>query len=263
VALVRTEKDLKKTKFEPQATDEEQKQNLDNLNLLYVACTRAVEELHIISREGGVGVTVATWLRNFVAQYYAQQTTESKTEIGEGIDRTKHVVKESPSLKPATYRPLHEAVTIKLSDFDEEEGQSRRLYGISLHNILSEIKTAANIETALKKALVQGSINEEQVAELRVLIEALVGNPLVKNYFMENVQVKAETELFLDDGEIVRPDRVIICDDHLAVIDYKTGERKSEHIKQIQQYKYTLAKISQKPVKAFLAYMPGDILEVM
>lgn len=262
VALVKTEKDLKKTKFEPQAVDEEQKQNLDNLNLLYVACTRAVEELHIISREGGIGVTVATWLKNFVAQYYAEQTTESKTEIGEGIDRSKHEVKESPSLKPATYRPLHEAVTIKLSDFEEDEGQSKRLYGITLHNILAEIKTGANVEAALKKALVQGNINEGQVEELKALIEALIGNPLVKNYFAENVLVKAETELFLDDGEIVRPDRVVICEDHLAVIDYKTGEKKSEHVKQIQQYKHTLSKITQKPVKAFLAYMPGEVVEV-
>ncbi|MGZ3861691.1 MAG: UvrD-helicase domain-containing protein [Bacteroidia bacterium] len=262
IALVKTEKDLKKTKFSEQAVDEEQKQNLDNLNLLYVACTRAVEELHIIAREGGIGVTVATWLKNYVQQYYAGQTTENKTEIGEGIDRTKHVVKESPSLKPATYRSLHEAVTIKLSDF-EDETQGKRLYGITLHNILSEIKTGANTEAALKKALVQGNINEEQVGELRALIETLVGNPLVKNYFAEGVQIKTETELFLDDGEIIRPDRVIICPDHLAVIDFKTGERKSEHIKQIQQYKYTLTKVSQKPVKAFLAYLPGDVVEVV
>jgi ATP-dependent exoDNAse (exonuclease V) beta subunit len=262
VALVKTENNLKKTAFVEQAVDEEQKQNLDNLNLLYVACTRAVEELHIIARESGKGVTVTTWLKNFVNQYYAGETNENLTEIGENIDRSAHIPKETPSLKAATYRPIHEAVTIKLSDF-EDESQSKRLYGITLHNILSEIKTQANIPSVLNKALLQGNITASEVDELRELITDLIQNSSVSSYFSEGVQIKTETELFLDDGEIIRPDRVIICPDHLAVIDFKTGEKKSEHIKQIQQYKYTLAKISKKPVKAFLAYMPGDVVEVM
>jgi nitrite reductase/ring-hydroxylating ferredoxin subunit len=76
------------------------------------------------------------------------------------------------------------------------------------------------------------------------------------------MQIKTETELFLNDGEIIRPDRVVICPDHLAVIDFKTGDKKAEHTKQIQQYKYTLAKVSKKPVKAFLVYLPGDVVEV-
>lgn len=261
VAIVKTENNLKKTIFKEQAVDEEQKQNLDNLNLLYVACTRAVEELHIIARETGKGTTVASWLKNFINQYYSEQTIGNITEIGESPDKSKHVVKEFPFLKVAAYRPIHEAVTIKLSDF-EDETQSKRQYGIALHNILSEIKTEKNISVALKKALLQGNISNEQAEELKQLISGLVNNPAVSLYFSEGVQIKAETELFLDDGEIIRPDRVVICADHLAVIDFKTGERKTEHIKQIQQYKYTLAKVSEKPVKAFLAYMPGEVVEV-
>jgi ATP-dependent exoDNAse (exonuclease V) beta subunit len=261
VAIVKTENNLKKTAFAEQAIDEEQKQNLDNLNLLYVACTRAVEELHIISRKGNKGVSVATWLKNFVDQYYAEQTTDSLTEIGEHIDRSKHTVKETASLKAATYRPIHEAVTIKLSDF-EDESQIKRLYGITLHNILSEIKTQENVSSALNKALLQGNINNRQEIELREMIEDLIKNPKVSLYFSEEVHIKTETELFLDDGEIIRPDRVIICPDHLAVIDFKSGERKPEHVKQIQQYKFTLAKISKKQVKAFLVYMPGEVVEV-
>ncbi len=51
VALVRIGKELEKTNFKNYSEEEEQKQILDNLNLLYVACTRAIAALHIISRE--------------------------------------------------------------------------------------------------------------------------------------------------------------------------------------------------------------------
>jgi len=261
IALVKTEGNLKKTNFKEQAVDEEQKQNLDNLNLLYVACTRAVEELHIISRETNKGVSVTTWLKNFVKEYYDGQTTDNMTEIGESLVRTKDNIKEISHLKAATYRPLHEAVTIKLSEY-EDESQSRRLYGIAIHNILAEIKTEISILPVLQKALLQGNINSEQVNELKAMIHHLIKHPVISLYFSENVQIKTETELFLDDGEIIRPDRVVICPDHLAVIDFKTGEKKTEHIKQIQQYKYTLAKVSKKQVKAFLVYLPGEVVSV-
>ncbi len=261
ISLVKADGLLKKTNFKEQAVDEEQKQNLDNLNLLYVACTRAVEELHIISRETNKGVSVTTWLKNFVKEYYAGQTTDNLTEIGEGIIKTKDKSKEIPFIKAATYRPLHEAVTIKLSDY-EGESQSRRLYGIAIHNILAEIKTETSILPVLQKALLQGNINSEQIKELQSTIQQLISHPLIKIYFSEGVQIKTETELFLSDGEIIRPDRVIICPDHLAVIDFKTGEKKTEHIKQIQQYKYTLAKVSKKQVKAFIVYLPDKVVEV-
>ncbi len=262
VALVKADGTLKKTNFKEQAVDEEQKQNLDNLNLLYVACTRAVEELHIISRETSKGVSVTIWLKNFVKEYYAGQTTENLTEIGESLVRTKDNIKEIPFIKAATFRPIHEAVTIKLSDY-EDETNSRRLYGIAIHNILAEIKTEASILPVLQKALVQGNINDGQVAELQKMIEQLVKEPKISLYFSEGVQIKTETELFLNDGEIIRPDRVVITENHLAVIDFKTGENKGEHIKQIQQYKYTLAQVSKREVKAFLVYLPDDVVEVV
>jgi hypothetical protein len=136
------------------------------------------------------------------------------------------------------------------------------MYGIALHNILAEIKTEASIIPALQKALLQGNINNALKEELKKTIGHLIKDPKISLYFSEGTQIKTETELFLDDGEIIRPDRVVICPDHIAVIDFKTGEKKAEHIKQIQQYKYTLAKISKKEVKAFLVYLPGEVQEV-
>jgi len=261
VALVKTGGALKKTAFAEESIEEEQKQKLDNLNLLYVACTRAVDELYIISRDTSRGGTITSWLKTFAKEKLNWNEQENKVDTGAAVEKTHEEVKEIPSLKPASYRPLHEAVTIKLSDH-ESETDSRRLYGIAIHNILSEIKVQDDILPALQKALLQGNINPEQFPVLQTTIRQLTDEPLLKPYFSAGVQIKTETELFLNNGDIIRPDRVVICADHLAVIDFKTGEKKGEHLKQIEQYRYALKNVSGKEVKAFLVYLPLEVVVV-
>ncbi len=257
VALVKTGSALKKTVFEEQSVEEEQKQKLDNLNLLYVACTRAVDELHIIARESSQGgKTIAAWLKDFAKEKH-KLTEENFIEVGESLSKKEEKQKDIPHLQYASYRPLHEAVTIKLSDY-ESETSSRRLLGIAIHNILAEIKTAEDILPALQKALLQGNINGGQLPFLEATIQQLTIQPFLKEYFSKEAKIKTEIELFTNEGEIIRPDRVCILPTHLAVIDFKTGEKKAEHKKQIEQYQYALKKVSGKEVKAFLVYLPNE-----
>jgi len=260
VALVKTGSMLKKTVFEQQSVEEEQKQKLDNLNLLYVACTRAVDELHILSRESSKGgKTVTSWLKDFAKEKY--HLDGENLEIGEAPVKEHVKTEDIPDLKYASYRPLHEAVTIKLSDY-EDSTSSRRIFGIAIHNILAEIKTAEDILPALQKALLQGNINADQFPVLQTTIQQLTIEPLLASYFSKEVQIKTETELFTSNGDIIRPDRVVICPDHLAVIDFKTGEKKGEHAKQIELYRYALKNISGKEVRAFLVYLPLEVVQV-
>ena len=262
VALVRTGSVLKQTDYAEQSIEEEQKQTLDNLNLLYVACTRAVDELHIVARESAQGgATLASWLRQFVSDKNLMSADQASVEIGEGLAQTHKKTDGDTGLQPAVYRPLHDAVTIKLSDM-EDSATSRRVFGIAIHNILSEIKTAADAEAALQKALLLGNINQEQFAAVGKALAQLLRQPQLARYFSSEVRVKTETELFLNNGEIIRPDRVVICQDHIAVIDFKTGEKKPEHAKQIEQYRYALKKVSGQEVKAFLVYLPLEVVEV-
>jgi ATP-dependent exoDNAse (exonuclease V) beta subunit len=263
VALVRTGGALKKTKFEGEAIEEEQKQKLDNLNLLYVACTRAVNELHILSRESSRGgQTIASWLRNFASEKYQLESAATFLEIGKSPEREHLAAQELPGLQHPSFRPIHEAVTIKLSDIEDSAG-SRRMFGIALHDILANIKTREDILPALQKALLQGNIDSDQLVSLQSALEQLTSHSLMIKYFSKDVRVKTETELFMNNGDVIRPDRVAICDDHLAVLDFKTGEKKPEHIKQVEQYRYALKNVSGKDLKAFLVYFPLEVIEVV
>lgn len=258
VALVSTGNALKRTVFSAASEEEEQKQVLDNLNLLYVACTRAVDELHIISRvpQKGGG-TLANWLLEHALSQYGFAEAEGTLELGEPKKNEEQRKFDLSTLAAPQYRPLHEAVTIKLSDHQSDKN-SRRLFGIAMHNLLSDIKTQSDTEAALQKALLNGSINAAQAPALKELIMKLTGHELLRNYFSSGVQVRNETELFVPGGEVLRPDRVVICEDHLAVIDFKTGDKKKEHIVQVQDYSSALQAISGKEVRRFLVYLLGN-----
>lgn len=262
VALVRTGNELKKTAYKEQSTGEEQKQLLDSLNMVYVANTRAVDALHIIAREKKMGGSITNWLKNFITEKYASNFSENFFEKGIYPQRENKIPHELKQLQPVSYRNMHEHISVKLTDYDTDE-QNKRLYGISLHEIFSRIRSAHDIDNALQAALAAGNIHKEQVATLKENLTAISDSPLLAPYFAENAEVKNETELFRADGEIIRPDRVVIMPDHLAVIDFKTGEKKSSHIKQLQLYMQTLRAITGKNVKAFLAYLPAEVLEVI
>ena len=264
VALVRTGKELEKTNFKNYSEEEEQKQILDNLNLLYVACTRAISALHIISREKKRGNCLTNWLQNFIKERLAvngQQLTF--VEIGIYPAAITKTEAKGYTLNALSYRDIHQSIAIKLTDYDFD-AESKRTYGIALHTILANIHTEKDIDAALHKSLLQGNISSSQTANLKSQITNLVQHPRLKEYFSDNVQVKNEVEMFLANGDIIRPDRVVTDHRQHTIIDFKTGEKSPSHIKQLQLYKHTLSSISPKNVKAFLVYLPNDeVVEVV
>jgi ATP-dependent exoDNAse (exonuclease V) beta subunit len=262
VALVKTGKELEKTNFKSNSEEEDQKQILDNLNVLYVACTRAVSVLHIISREKKQGNCITDWLQNFLNEKYGEQRDTHFFETGTYPVKEQKTEIEPETLKHISYRDLHQSIAIKLTDYDFD-AESKRKYGIALHDILAYIKTAKDINNALQRALLQGNITSKQVQELKDMLVQLTENAELKDYFSDQVQVKNETELFLADGEIIRPDRIVTGPEQHTIIDFKTGEKSPKHIKQLQLYKYTLRSISDRNVKAYLVYLPDEVVEVV
>ncbi|HEX7412491.1 MAG TPA: 3'-5' exonuclease, partial [Bacteroidia bacterium] len=262
VALVRTGKELEKTTFKSSSEEEEQKQLLDNLNLLYVACTRAISALHIISREKKQGNCITNWLQNFIKEKYGEQKDAMYFETGKypEIEVKKEVTTEY--LQPPSFRNIHESIAIKLTDYDFEV-EGKRTYGIALHGILANIHTEKDIDAALHKAVVQGNIVANQVEDLRGILQQLTQHPDLKEYFSDKVQVRNEVEMFLTNGDIIRPDRIVTTEQQHIIIDFKTGEKSAKHIEQVQLYKHTLRSISPKSVKAFLVYLPNEVVEVV
>ena len=71
-----------------------------------------------------------------------------------------------------------------------------------------------------------------------------------------------ETELIDIDGNIYRPDRVVVSGGKVIVIDYKFGEKENRYRRQVRKYADIWRRLGYEDVSAVLWYVQtGDIVE--
>ncbi|HQO87449.1 MAG TPA: hypothetical protein PKX84_07340, partial [Bacteroidia bacterium] len=68
-------------------------------------------------------------------------------------------------------------------------------------------------------------------------------------------QIYNEHEMADAEGNILRPDRLMLEGDKAIVVDYKTGAIEADHVHQIANYKEVLQDAGFKVVKTFLYYL--------
>lgn len=246
---------------------EKQEQTLDNLNLLYVAFTRAVERLHIIAykSDGQRAETVADWLTNYLTNSVG--TSDEVYEIG--TLQTKSLNENSSVVQNFDISALHfnsnkELIKIKgshklkLQDTTETALEK----GIKMHYILSEINSSAEIPGVLEKMLKQGIISEDEKPELELKIKEILEHELIGTYFSDNVKSKNEAEMITETGEILRPDKIVFEKDQAIVIDYKTGKPNSKkYASQMSNYAMALQKMGHAKVKKLIVYVDENKVE--
>ena len=62
-----------------------------------------------------------------------------------------------------------------------------------------------------------------------------------------------------DGKKFQRPDRVVLKDDELVIIDYKTGVKDKEHNDQIDSYAHYFSQLGYKNIKKILVYINEGI----
>jgi CRISPR/Cas system-associated exonuclease Cas4 (RecB family) len=65
----------------------------------------------------------------------------------------------------------------------------------------------------------------------------------VTHWFREFESVWMEHDIYLPNGQIIRPDRVIRNEKGIVVIDYKTGKKDETHRSQVLQYMHALSEM--------------------
>ena len=272
VALINTTKTADNTIYQPLAEKERQQQTLDNLNLLYVDFTRAVDRLHIISPQPKKksSKNCHTWLIAFAQIQPTYDATNHKLEFGTMIKNTKlshgKLGLEQLQIKELNFNPDHDVVQIKgTSTYNvNEEILKAREYGILVHYILSKIKTKDEIDEVIKQTILSGDITEEESQKMIFEIKSLLSIPSISSYFEKGVKVKNELEILTSTGEILRPDRVVISGNNAVVIDYKTGKKNAQkyHI-QMQNYEHALLSLGYNSVEKVLLYIQEQEVEIL
>ena len=244
---------------------ESEKARLDNLNLHYVAFTRAVQRLHILSYK-------AKDLKKNPLKYPLNEFLQSHPNQY-GDPNTKKVELKKEQEKKIT-EFLNESVASEWFDkinidpnpsmfwIHPEDKMSPVEWGTFVHQTLSEVQHEGDFDRALKPHLDAGVIDQATAEMLRDQFLKMAHHPLISKAFSPEAKVKNECEILLADGNILRPDRYAELPDRIYLLDYKTGKPDNEHHQQLNRYKKVLKKMVSKPIEAYLVYL-GDKVEVV
>jgi hypothetical protein len=92
-------------------------------------------------------------------------------------------------------------------------------------------------------------------------IRSMLSSDKVREWFDGSFAVKTEATIILPSGAARRPDRVMIKDKSVIVVDYKSGEPSDRHRRQAAGYRELLKQMGYESVKSWLWYVEKDIIE--
>ena len=281
---VKYNKEMQGTGFERYYNSELWSSYLDNINLLYVAFTRAEERLYGFTfprNKNEAGAILFSTLSASSSDLDIQTNNEMMVNLPDfllsggnvyeqGVKHRNSGAASAEMLLNADYPVFGGENRLRLRfsggsllRLDEEKGLSKAYYGTVLHDILGNIIVEDDIQGAVDSAVNDGLLPIGGAEETVEKIRKMISGPLTKEWFAPGAEVLTEPEILAGDGEIRRPDRVVIRNNQATVIDYKFGGERSEHLNQIKYYKSLLTGLGYQVKMAALWYVEQDkIVEV-
>ncbi|MBK7429862.1 MAG: UvrD-helicase domain-containing protein [Bacteroidetes bacterium] len=262
-ALVTTNA-LKETYYSENYNEEVNQTVIDNMNMLYVAFTRAEEKLFIYCPQDNKKDlnSVSKLISRTCHQLDPEQIdTFSKGEnfIKPKSDKNK-LNSTSTDLRIYPSNRWQDKLSLSshgndLIEMIEKKDMTKVNYGILIHALLAEVKDTSEFKHLADKFVFDGLITDDQKKILLEEVETVLKVEEIAGLFSKEYEVKAEKEIILPTGEVLRPDRVIIKNKEAIVIDFKSGQPHKKHENQVTQYADILRKMGYSPVSSKLVYL--------
>lgn len=256
---VPTSSNLSNTLFDEDYQTEKDLTFIDNLNLLYVALTRAGEALYVISydwRDNNTGRLIKNRIENipelkskFINNElkYGTLPIKEKIQVPDVKDGYKFI--SSGWQKKAVIRPSNYGIKPWENRFDSVSE------GILIHEILSRIKTKDEFDKVLNDYLMNGMISETKAVSLKQKFAEIIKDEKINNWFSGVYEVLNEAEITDEAGSLIRPDRIMIKDDKAILLDYKTGKESKTHGEQMKKYINTVKKLGYNNIEGYILYL--------
>jgi ATP-dependent exoDNAse (exonuclease V) beta subunit len=251
--------------------ERQQEEMLDNINALYVALTRAEEQLHIISSFKIIKATglpsrnkMSTFFTDFLINKGLFLETTLNYEFGNSNRISKKEIQIDSAKKIIPVEKVLHPSNIKITQKEAMMWGTLRKdaieYGNVIHEILSTIETILDVETAIKKAIEKGVITALQKNVVQETINQILNHPELQPFFMENLKVLNEQTIILERGKTIKPDRIVMPNDkEVYLLDYKTGSPKPAYKLQLENYQEAIEKMGFKVTKKAIIYIGEKI----
>ena len=244
-----------KTEYDKISSNEE----LDNLNLLYVTLTRAVDELHLISEYPKLKSINShkEIMRSFLEDLTAWKEDLKKYSWGEAIIKDKTEKSDS-----APFFNGFKTKYVQLKP-DTKFLNEKIIFGNVFHEFMSKIEFESDYNKEKNELKLSRSVDKSIKKRVFKLSKKIIEHPDLKEYFSKNNSVFCEQEIFIESKKIIKPDRLVFLElNRVVIIDYKTGEKIKKDQQQILKYQKTLDKMGYKVEASFLVYIENSVCVV-
>jgi ATP-dependent exoDNAse (exonuclease V) beta subunit len=273
VVPVRYGNELQNSIFGDYFKEEKYSVYLDNINLLYVALTRARDAIYGFSVSNPSKNSIAVILKDAIssgtsidnhpginlADYFNPET--GIFEFGT-LPENKRTEYNDAEISSSEYKVSQALGSLKLKLHGEnyfsagnEEIRKKINYGKLMHEIFEGIDVASDIPSAVRKLVLEGKLPEDEATQMTERVKSLIAEPSVTDWFSPENKVLREAGILLTSGNIRRPDRVIFRNGKTIIIDFKFGEENPHYYEQVNLYRSLIIDMGYENVEGFIWYV--------
>lgn len=217
---------------------------IDRLSIQYVATTRPVDQLILYlqksSKKESQTLEILDFIEekckdyiadefDFYPEYEAQKTTAQHTHTQNTVALAKFSHDNSPTTN----------IKIATPSRSYQQRDERVRMGIFLHELLATIHSPADVDFAVEKYILNGTLQEYEALDIKQKLHETITRHA--EYFSDAYQSLNERELMLHtptETHILRPDKILRnANGEYLIIDFKTGNPDEKHEKQMELYR--------------------------
>lgn len=251
--------------------------HVDNINLLYVALTRAERELYVMYDRMARGEQRVSKLIDAVlpelqgldkaeqddgtVYSYGAKTQAPQKAEGEAAERS---IEFSDFPSHDSTQRIRVRWTSDRYFGEDRDAVSPRRYGVVMHRLFESLDDAAGIDLAIQRMITAGEVTAAEAERLKEAAGRIFREPEVARWFDPSWEVRSEQDIITRQG-MRRPDRVLTLGDHAVVVDYKFGGiRRPNYRSQVSEYMELLREMGYRQVEGYLWYVElGEVEPVV
>jgi len=292
-----SQKGMMGTIYEQAYISEHQQNTIDNLNLLYVAFTRASNSLYVIGKRNAKSSRSALIEqvlpllnldgmiiegkddneKSFLFSY--GEDSDEKPQKNQSDHPNENIFLVKPIPVPVSidvyrdhteFKQSNNSLQFAQGDDDNQQQTSYIQLGSVLHQVFQQIRTANDIDKALLQMELEGIIYNKDVTRERIedMLRKRLQDPRVADWFSGSWTLFNECTILSidpDSQQVVerRPDRVMSKDGMMVVVDFKFGKEREEYHEQVREYMQLLQRMGHAHVSGYLWFVYSNkIVEV-
>lgn len=285
VAYVNVQKN--ESTFSSRFHEEALMEEMDRMNVFYVAMTRPMEKLIVVAEDvKSTEKENIALLRAYVTRsdsefaeqegsYVFGEDTQAKEEQQgkeepqakeeqqgkENAGQQDGATEEQPGVMDNVVFPQwtdRVAIASQSDDLLSPYDIDSRRYGVIVHDLMAHIMTAADVEPVVKRYCSQYRLADDVAEGMMARINSMMSDADNRRFFDGRWKVRCEIPMGVS-GEVRRPDRVIFMDGETWVVDFKTGayDKKlhQKYEKQVQGYVDAIAAMGYPNVRGKILYL--------